>query len=305
MCKIFSNSATEHLFSNIKRFVNEKDKLSITKFSDGEISVKFENTIRGQNIFILADTSKNLTELLLTLDAAKRASAKSITVILPYYGYGRQDKREGNRGCLGAKMVANVLSSLYVDRIITIDLHAEQIQGFFNIPCEHINGSSFMLEAIKEIITPETVLCSPDAGGITRVLNFNSKLGLPVVSINKLRERPNEVKSMDLIGSVEGKDVILIDDMIDTGGKVKKATALLFEKGAKSVSMLATHPILSGNAKKNLLDSNLKNLIISDTVKYELGELPGINVKIVSCTPIIEKVINNLLENSSLSSINL
>ena len=306
--KILSNTATKPLFDKLNSDL--KDELIVEKFSDQTLSVSFKNSVRGYNLFILADTAQNLTELLLTIDAAKRNSAKSITIILPYYGYGRQDKKEGHRGCLGAKLMANVLELMGVNRVVSIDLHAEQIQGFFNIPCEHIKGHSIFLNYIKENIDlTNAIFCSPDAGGVARVEKYVNRLGIPMVSINKRRDKPNSISSMDLIGEVTNKDVIIIDDMVDTCGTLAKAVNYLKEKGAKTVSYIATHGVLSGDWAYKLSTSNLDKLVISDTIN--LGDKPNNNfyekfpkIEVVSCATILEKVINNLIEEHSISILN-
>ena len=306
--KILTNTATRHLFDKMSNWL--KDELIVEKFSDEEMSVSFANSVRGYNLFILADTSKNLTELVLTIDAAKRNSAKSITVILPYYGYGRQDKKEGHRGCLGAKTMANALELMGVSRVVSIDLHAEQIQGFFNIPCEHIKGHSIFLNYVKDNIDiSNAILCSPDAGGVLRVEKYAHRLNLPMVSINKRRDKPNSIASMELIGEVVDKDVIIIDDMVDTCGTLSKAVNYLKEKGAKTVSYIATHGVLSGDWAYKLSKSNLDKLVISDTIN--LGDKPNNNfyetfpkIEVVSCVPVLEKVIKNLIEEHSISELN-
>lgn len=303
--KIFSNTATKYLFDKIAHvdLVDKKDNLIVEKFSNGEISVKFENSIRGYDIFLFCETSLNLTELLLTLDAAKRASAKSITLILPNYGYGRQDKREGNRGCLGASMIAHVLGTMGISRIVSIDLHAEQIQGFFAVPVEHIYGHAIFCDYIKSEMKEQLdniVFCSPDAGGIHRVEYYSNHFNRPMVSINKRRDKPSSIASMQLIGEVKGKDVVIIDDMVDTAGTLKKATAYLYDEGALSVNYIATHPILSGNGYENIANARLNKFITSDTL--ERFYTP--KMKCVSCVPVLEQVILRLINEGSVSELN-
>jgi len=319
MVKIASCSSTKYLFDKItdSELVNYKVELETTKFSDGEMAVQYLESIRGRDLFLFGDTSQNLTELLLAIDGAKRSSCKSLTVILPYYGYGRQDKKDGHRGSLGAAVMAQVLQSVGVSRIVSIDLHADQIQGMFHIPVEHIKGHSIFIEYIQtNIDLSNAILCSPDAGGVHRVQKYGDKLNLPMVSINKRRDKPNSIASMELIGSVDGKDVIIIDDMVDTCGTLKKAVDYLKSKGALKVYYVATHPVLSGSAYRNLLDSKLDKLIISDTVtpatqitnsKTTVNDvirlLDGF-ITTISCMPVLEKVIKNLIYDESISILN-
>lgn len=326
MIKIASCSATKYLFDKItdSDLNSYKVELKTLKFSDGEMAVQYEESIRGCDLYLFADTAQNLTELLLALDGAKRSSCKSITVILPYYGYGRQDKKDGHRGSLGASVMAHALESFGVNRVVSIDLHAEQIQGMFHIPVEHIKGHSIFINHLMENIDlSNAILCSPDSGGVHRVEKYAEKLNLPMVSINKRRDRPNSIESMQLIGSVAGKDVIIIDDMVDTAGTLKKAVDYLKEEGALKVYYVAAHPVLSGRAYWNLLDSKLEKLIVSDTINdfspnntntlmlvsdylRKIGE-PNklINlIEIVSCIPVLERVINNLIHDESISVLN-
>lgn len=306
MIKIASCTATKHLFDKIENpeLKGYKVELEVTKFSDGEMAVQYKESIRGRDLFLFGDTSQNLTELLLAIDGAKRSSCKTLTVILPYYGYGRQDKKDGHRGSLGAAVMARVLESAGVDRIVSIDLHADQIQGMCHIPLEHIKGHSIFIDYIqKNIDLSNVVLCSPDSGGVHRVRKYGNKLNLSMVSINKYRDKPNSIASMELIGSVLNKDVIIIDDITDTAGTLKKAVDYLKERGALRVYYVATHPVLSGNAYKNLLESQLEQLIISDTTQPKTDvKLPIIHE--VSCMPVLEHVICNLIYDESILQIN-
>lgn len=304
--KICSTTPTKYLFDSIQseELKSYKTNLIVQKFSDGEISPHFEESIRGSHLFIFAETTKNLMELLLTIDCAKRSSAKSITIILPYYGYGRQDKKESHRGGIGASMMAHLLEK-YVDRVMSVDLHADQIQGMFNIPFEAIKGHSIFIESVKKLIkNPQTKFCSPDAGGVHRLQKYSEKTGLPYVFLEKERDRPNSIKQMVLIGNVKNYDIILIDDMGDTCGTTKKAAETLLNAGANSVSAIFTHGVLSGNAYKNLWDSPLTNLLISNTLPYylDLKKLPY-NFEVIDCMPVIEQVITNLIKDESISQI--
>jgi ribose-phosphate pyrophosphokinase len=316
MVKIASCSSTKYLFDKISNpeLIGYKVELHTQVFSDGEMAVQYMESIRGCDLFLFGDTSKNLTELLLAIDGAKRSSCKSLTVILPYYGYGRQDKKDGHRGSLGASVMAHALQSFGVNRVVSIDLHADQIQGMFHIPLEHIKGHSVFIKYVQENIDlSNAILCSPDSGGVHRVQKYGGKLNLPMVSINKRRDKPNSIASMELIGSVKDKNVIVIDDIIDTAGTLKKAVDYLKEEGAKKVFYIATHPVLSGNAYINLLESKLDKLIVSDTVKPSAflphaqnitGRLINGLIQEVSCIPVLEEVICNLIYDGSISKIN-
>jgi ribose-phosphate pyrophosphokinase len=321
MVKIASCSSTQYLLDKITNteLKNYIVDLHVQKFSDGEMAVQYMESIRGRDLFLFGDTSQNLTELLLAIDGAKRSSCKTLTVILPYYGYGRQDKKDGHRGSLGAAVMANVLQAVGVNRVVSIDLHADQIEGMFHIPFEHIKGHSVFIDYIQNNIDlSNAILCSPDAGGVHRVQKYGDKLNLPMVSINKRRDKPNSISSMELIGSVRGKDVIVLDDMVDTAGTLKKAVDYLKTEGALRVYYVATHPVLSGNAYINLLDSQLDKLIISDTVKpsakmptsigkaLDLSLVMKLNRLIheVSCIPVLEHVICNLIYDESISQLN-
>ena len=330
MVKIASCSSTKYLFDKIidSELVDYKVELNTQKFSDGEMAVQYKDSIRGRDLFLFGDTSQNLTELLLAIDGAKRSSCKSLTVILPYYGYGRQDKKDGHRGSLGASVMAQALQAFGVNRVVSIDLHADQIQGMFHIPFEHIKGHSVFIDYIADNIElSNAILCSPDAGGVHRVQKYGDKLNLPMVSINKRRDKPNSIASMQLIGSVFNKNVIIIDDITDTCGTLKKAVDYLKDEGALDVSYIATHPVLSGNAFYNLVTSQLDNLLISDTLFVDDVEgslayskkfvkdfskldsddvIINNNLKVhqISCMPVLEKVIKNLIYDESISQIN-
>jgi len=305
MVKIASCNSTKYLFDKITNteLIGYKVELQTQVFSDGEMAVQYMESIRGCDLFLFGDTSKNLTELLLAIDGAKRSSCKTLTVILPYYGYGRQDKKDGHRGSLGASVMAHVLQSFGVNRVVSIDLHADQIQGMFHIPLEHIKGHSIFIKYIQDNINlNNAILCSPDSGGVHRVQKYGSKLNLPMVSINKRRDKPNSIASMELIGSVKDKDVIIIDDCADTCGTLSKATNLLINEGALRVYCVATHPVLSGEAFENLINSQITKLLVSDTIKPKT-ERPSMITE-VSCIPVLEEVICNLIYDGSISKLN-
>jgi ribose-phosphate pyrophosphokinase len=313
--KILATKAGKYLFDEIAHpLLKElKSELITEVFSDNEIATKFKDSVRGQHLFLFAANSKpeDFLELMFTINAAHLAAACKVTVILPYYGYSRQDRQEGPRGCLGAAHMAKMITSRdyagIVDRVVTIDLHAEQEQGFFNTPCEHIRGHAIFLPAVKALINENTILCSPDAGGTKRVEKYMSRLELPMVTINKRRDKPNEIASMELNGDVKGKEVIIIDDIVDTCGTLSKAVNYLKAEGATKVHYFATHPVLSGKAIKNLQSSSLDTLYVSDTLPmtfYWEQFLGCPEIKIISSIPIIEKVILNLISDNSISELN-
>lgn len=269
--------------------------VKIDRFNDGEISVKFMQSLRGKHIFIFGETTHSLTELLLTLDAAKRSSVREITVVLPYYGYSRQDKRESTRGCIGAKVIAHSIESMGIDRVISIDLHAEQIQGYFQVPVEHISGRNIIVPHLLNYETTNNVLCSPDAGGVARVGRIASLTNYPIVTINKRRDKPGSIASMELTGDVYDRDVIIIDDMADSCGTLKKAADLLIDKGATSVRAVTTHPVFSGNFAENITSSKLTELVVINTLNTanKFGYLPQAERSLIK----FEQQYNELVKN--------
>jgi len=282
--KIFSIDSREKIvdsvISSFEKHNNEslkKGKVRIDKFSDGEMSVCYEEFVRGMKVFLVCSTinSDNIIKLNLAIDAALRASAKEIIVITPYFGYARQDRKDGIRGALGAKVIMNMLIANGMDRLISMDLHADQIQGFANVPIDHISGYSIFKRELAKFAknSPDNlVICSPDAGGVKRAFVFQKKLidsgyeNVEFAMLSKMRKKPNEVDRMDLIGDVKGKDVIIVDDMIDTAGTLCKAARILKEAGAKTVNAFCTHAVLSGPAYKRIGESDLKSLHVSDSL---------------------------------------
>ena len=279
-------------------------ELGISKkniFSDGEFQVSFEESIRGRRIFIVGSTnppSENLTEMLLMIDAAKRASARHITAVIPYFGWARQDRKDKPRVPIAAKMVAKLLQSAGATRVITMDLHADQIQGFFEIPVDHLFASTILLPYIKSQKLDNLTVASPDMGGSKRAYAYSKFLKSEVVICYKQRKKANEVSFMELIGDVEGQNVVIVDDMVDTAGTLTKAANLMIEKGALSVRAIATHPILSGNAYENINNSKLEELIVTDTIplKHQNSK-----IKIVSCAPLFAEVMHRVQNNTSIS----
>jgi len=268
--QIFSGSASHYLAQQIaKEYGIKLGNEIISKYSDGEFQPSFEETIRGNDVFIVQSTfapSDNLMELLLMIDAAKRASANQVVAVIPYYGFARQDRKDKPRVPIGAKLIANLLTAAGVNRVITMDLHADQIQGFFDVPVDHMYASSIFVPYIKSLNLSNLVMASPDTGGTRRAGAYAKFLNCEMVTCYKQRSKANEVGRMVLIGDVTGKDVVLVDDIIDTGGTITKAAKMVIENGASSVRGLCTHPILSGNAYKRIEDSPFIEFIVSDTI---------------------------------------
>lgn len=279
------------------------NEAQVIKFNDGELATQFPESIRGHQVFIFGDTNKGLTELIMTIDAARRSSAKEIIVMLPYFNWGRQDKKGTDRANIGSSVIAHILQSIGVNRIVAIDLHADQIQGSFQIPFEHIYGKNLFLDEIKKIIASkfdeEWILCSPDAGGVQRVKSFGKALGLLHVIIDKQRDKPGSIESMRLIGEVKNKNVILIDDIVDTGGTLIKANVYLREEGAKSVYNIITHPVLSNDAMTKIKNSGIE-LITSNTRNSINVDILPKNIKIIDCSDILHQAILNIHQNKSI-----
>lgn len=303
--KIFSGRATRNLAKKIAgHYGCELGNINLMEFSDGEFQTSFEETVRGQNIFLIQSTippTDNLFELLLMIDAAKRASAEKIIAVIPYFGFARQDRKDKPRVAIGAKLVANMLMSAGVDRIITMDLHADQIQGFFEVPVDHLYASTiFYQEMVKlrEDLKGEIILATPDAGGAKRANSYAKKLNTGLAICHKNRKKPNEVAEMTVIGDVTGKHVILVDDMCDTAGTLTKASDLFIENGALSVHAFCTHAVLSGPAYERIEQSKLTKLYVTDSIPLK-KECEKINV--LSCSELFADVIRNVIHNESIS----
>ena len=300
--KIFACSQSHDLAQKIaKEFGTELGKVNIQRFSDGEFEPAFEESVRGRRVFIVGSTmppTDNLMELLLMLDAAKRASARHITAVMPYFGWARQDRKDKPRVAIGAKMVANLLQVSGATRIMTMDLHADQIQGFFEKPVDHLYASTFFIPYIKKLKIDNLMIASPDMGGSKRAFAYSKFLDCGMVICYKQREKANVVGEMALIGDVKGKNVILIDDMVDTAGTLTKAADMMIDKGALSVRAMTTHPILSGNAYERIEKSKLAELVVSDTIPLKQS---SDKIKVVSCAPLFAKVMHNVQNNESTS----
>ena len=280
------------------------ERLSIERFSDGEILPRFNESVREQDVLFIQSThtSDAIIETLLVLDAAKRAGCKSFTLIAPFQGYSRQDKTDHIRSSIGSKVVANILTAGGLDKLITIDLHASAIQGFYDIPVIHLNGNKIFTKYIKSLGLDNLVICSPDQGAIKRNADFAKAFpDATFALINKKRIKPNEIHSMELMGDVQGKNVIIVDDMADTLGTLKKASELLVLNGAKSVRAIATHGVLSGKAFQNLEESHLDELIVSDTLDIKGSSS---KLRVISCSELLSNTIHQLQRRKSVHEIN-
>jgi ribose-phosphate pyrophosphokinase len=302
--KIFSGTGSQTVSSKIvKSFGTQLGKINIQKFSDGEIQPVYMESIRGDYVFLIQSTcapSENLMELLLMIDAARRASAQKIIVVMPYYGYARQDRKDKPRVAIGSKLIANLLVAAGADRIITMDLHAPQIQGYFDIPVDHLESSAIFIPYIEKIKLENLTFAAPDVGSTNRVREIASYFNSEMVICDKHRKRANEIASMVVIGDVTGKDIVLIDDIIDTGGTLAKASNLLKEKGARSVRALCTHPVLSGKAYENIENSALEELVVCDTIPLRKTSP---KIKVLSVADLFAIAIRNAYENRSITNL--
>ncbi|HEY5686980.1 MAG TPA: ribose-phosphate pyrophosphokinase [Yeosuana sp.] len=273
-----------------------------SKYSDGEFQPSYEESIRGTRIFIIGSTNpgpENLMEMLLMIDAAKRASARHITAVLPYFGWARQDRKDKPRVPIAAKLVAKMLEAAGATRIITMDLHADQIQGFFEKPVDHLFASTIFLPYVKGLKLDNLMIASPDMGGSKRAYAYSKALECDVVICYKQRAKANVISHMELIGDVKGKNVVLVDDMVDTAGTLTKAADVMMERGALSVRAICTHPILSGNAYENIENSKLQELIVTDSIPLKLK---SDKIKVLTCADLFASVMHNVQYNRSISS---
>ena len=302
--KLFAGSASSELAANIAKVSGiELGDLTLAKFSDGEIQPSFNESIRGCDIFLVQSTyapSDNLMELLLMIDAAKRASAHYIIAVIPYFGLARQDRKDKPRVSIGSRLVANMLTAAGAHRVMTMDLHAAQIQGFFDIPVDHLDASVVFIPYIKSLNLPNLTIAAPDMGGTSRARVFAKALNVEMVICDKQRKRANEIESMNVIGNVEGQDIVLVDDLVDTAGTLTKAAKLIMDKGANSVRAVCTHPVLSGKALENIENSVLEELIVCDTIPVTLQSS---KIKVLSVADLFSKAIANVNEHGSISDL--
>jgi ribose-phosphate pyrophosphokinase len=307
MIKVFAGNASRELAINIcERLEIDLGKAEVGSFSDGEIAVNIGETVRGADIFVVQSTcapvNRNLMELLIMIDALKRASAERITAVIPYYGYARQDRKAKARDPITAKLVADLITSAGADRVLSMDLHAPQIQGYFNIPVDHLLGGSILAQYFKELHLKDVVVVSPDLGSVTRARNFANIIDANIAIIDKRRPRANVSEVMNIIGEIDGKNVILIDDMIDTAGTLTQGAKALKDFGAKEVYACCTHPVLSGPAVERIKNSVIKELVVLDTILLP-DEKKIENMKVLSVAPIFAEAIRRIYKNISVSKL--
>ena len=313
--KIFAGQSSREFAKKIAEKLNlPLGKVHFSLFSDGEEQVYFEESVRGAYVFLVQSTFSpisNLFELLLMIDAAYRASAYKIAAVIPYFGYARQDRKDKPRVAIAAKMVANMLHAAGVARVMTMDLHADQIQGFFDMPVDHLYASSLFIPYIKNLNLDNLAIAAPDMGGTKRANAYANHLNAGLVICHKSRQKPNEVADMRIIGDVKDKNVIILDDIVDTAGTLTKAANLMFENGAKSVRAAITHPVLSGRAIEKINDSRLTELIVTDTIPInrplyrkdeDRGNIDSKKIKILPATDLFADIINKVVNNQSISS---
>lgn len=301
--KVFSGTNSRYLAEKICESLKcPLGKMKIEHFSDGEFSVSYEESIRGQYVYLVQSTfpnSDNLMELLLMIDAAKRASAYKVIAVIPYFGWARQDRKDKPRVSIAAKLIADMLSVAGVDRVITMDLHADQIQGFFNVPVDHLYGSTIFIPFIKSLNIDNLVIASPDVGGSKRAGSYSKHLGVPMVLCHKTREKANVVGQMTIIGDVEGKDVIITDDMVDTAGTLCMAADLMKKNGAKSVRAIVTHGVMSGAATQRVMESELSEIVFTDSIPFDCKKCD--KVRILSIADMFADTIYRVQEHKSIS----
>lgn len=300
---VFSGTKTKYLAEKICASLGCKlGKLQVTKFADGEFAVSYEESIRGRDVFLVQSTfpnSDNLMELLLMIDAAKRASARSIVAVIPYFGWARQDRKDKPRVCIGAKLVADLLSVAGINRLITMDLHADQEQGFFNVPVDHLYASTIMLPYVASLKLPNLCIATPDVGGSKRASVYAKYFDCPLVLCNKTRKQANVVSEMQVIGDVKGMDVILVDDIVDTAGTITMAANLMKSKGANSIRAIASHCVMSGPASERIQDSAIEEMVFTDSIPYSNR---CAKVKQLTIADMFAETIRRVENNESISS---
>lgn len=302
--KIFAGTSSGQLAENIcLKYGTRPGKIAIQHFSDGEICPVFLESIRGDFVFLVQSTNApadNLLELLLMIDAARRASAYKVIAVMPYYGYGRQDRKDKPRVAIGSKLVANMLTAAGADRIITMDLHAPQIQGYFDIPVDHLDSHAVFIPYIENLQLENLTFAAPDVGATNRIREIANYFNAEMVICDKHRKRANEIASMALIGDVTDRDIVIIDDICDTGGTLAKSAALMKDKGARSVRALITHPVLSGKAYENLENSVLEEVVVCDTIPLRKDSE---KIKVITVAELFAVAIRNAFENKSITSL--
>ncbi|MGB9877459.1 MAG: ribose-phosphate diphosphokinase [bacterium] len=304
--RLFTGNANPKLASDVAQELGiELGKGEVGRFSDGEIRIKIDESVRGMDVFIIQPTchpvNENIMELLLLIDAFKRASARRITAVVPYYGYGRQEKKVRPREPISAKLVADLISVAGADRILTVDLHADQIQGFFDCPVDQLTAVPILAEYFRSLglSNEEVVVVSPDVGGVARARHFAEILGAPLAIIAKRRPEPNRAEAMEIIGDVEGKIAIMVDDIVDTAGSLLKGAEAMLERGARKIYACCTHPVLSGEAVKRIENGPIEELVVTDTIP--LGEKQSYKIKVLSLAPLIAEAIARIHNEKSVS----
>lgn len=305
--KVFTLNSNKQLAEEISKHIGvELGKCSVTRFSDGEIQINIEESIRGCDVYVIQSTSspvnEHMMELLIMIDALKRASAKTINIVMPYYGYARQDRKARAREPITAKLMANLLETAGATRVITLDLHAPQIQGFFDIPIDHLVGVPILADYFESKSLEDIVVVSPDHGGVTRARKMADRLKAPIAIIDKRRPRPNVAEVMNIIGNIEGKTAILIDDIIDTAGTITLAANALVENGAKEVYASCTHPVLSGPAIERIANSKIKELVVTNSIPLP-DEKRIDKITELSVAPLISEAIIRVHEQLSVSTL--
>lgn len=302
--KIFSGTNSRYLAEKIaSTYGKPLGSVTHQRFADGELSVSYDESVRGYDVFLIQSTfpnADNLMELLLMVDAARRASAAYVTVVVPYFGYARQDRKDKPRVAIAAKLVANLLSAAGADRLMTCDLHAGQIQGFFDFPVDHLDGAAIFIPYLKSLKLESLIFASPDVGGVGRARSFAKYMEVDLVVCDKHRKRANEIASMQLIGDVEGANVVLVDDLVDTGGTICRAAEIIMQHGAKSVRAICTHPILSGKAYENIENSVLEEMVVTDSIPLKKESS---KIRVLSVADLFGKAIRKIQDNDSISSL--
>ncbi len=306
--RVFSGNANKELAEKICDTLGVSlGKANVSTFSDGETRVEIDENVRGMDVFIIQSTcppvNVTLMELLIMIDAMKRASVDRITAVIPYYGYARQDRKVASRAPITAKLVADIITAAGANRVLSMDLHAGQIQGFFNIPVDNLFAKPVLLDYMKKTYRDNTVIVSPDAGGVERARSFGKRLGASLAIIDKRREGPNEAEAMNIIGDVKGKRVIILDDMIDTAGTVVQAASAMKKAGALEISVCCTHPVLSGPAIDRIEKSDIKEAIVTDTIPLSDRAKNCGKIKVLSVSGILGEAVRRIYYNDSVSSL--
>lgn len=306
--KLFGGTSNQGLTEEVCNYLEiEPGKISVKTFSDGETQIEIHENIRGRDVFVLQSTcspvNDNLMQLLIIMDALKRASARSLTAIIPYYGYGRQDRKVKPRVPISAKLVADLITTAGVNRVISVDLHAGQIQGYFNIPVDNLFATPLLLQYMKNHFTDNLVVVSPDAGGVERARAFAKRLPASLAIIDKRRDAPNVAEAMNIIGDVEGKTAIILDDMVDTAGTLAQGAAALKNRGAGTIYACCTHPVLSGPAIQRLEDSPIDRLVVTNTIPLSEAAQNCAKIEVLSIAELIGEAVKRIFNSHSISSL--